>query len=282
MINDEVIWQSINGSFCSFKSKVQTHNFCRNEYNVTGLCNKSACPLANSRYATIREEEGRCYLMIKTIERAHMPKKLWQKIPLPANYGAALALVSTELEHFPKFLQHRNKQRLTRIHQYIIRMRKLALRHDKPVITAVHKKVDVRENRREKKALTAAKLNTSIQNELLERLKQGTYGDIYNFPAMQYNGALDDAQGSADEEEEDEMSDVDDDEQRMEYVEGDFESDGEEGDLEDYAGDDDPDFEAPKRKEPPAALLPAKRRKPAKRVEIEYDDEEEDMETQTA
>ena len=54
-INDELIWQSLNGEFCSFKSKVQMHNFCRNEQNVTGLCNKSSCPLANGRYATIRE-----------------------------------------------------------------------------------------------------------------------------------------------------------------------------------------------------------------------------------
>jgi len=129
MQSDEVIWQIINHQFCSFKAKLaRERSFCSNQYNVTGLCLRSACPLANSSYATIREIDGICYLFIKTAERAHTPKKLWEKIRLPASYVDALQLVSDKLQHFPIYLVHRNKQRLTKIHQMLIRMRKLKLK----------------------------------------------------------------------------------------------------------------------------------------------------------
>lgn len=128
MQDDTVVWQIINHSFCSFKASVaRERTFCQNPYNVTGLCLRSACPLANSRYATIKEEDGQTFLYMKTAERAHSPKNLWEKIKLPANYTKALEMISEKLEYFPKYLVHRNKQRLTKIHQMIIRMRKLKL-----------------------------------------------------------------------------------------------------------------------------------------------------------
>lgn len=62
-------------------------------------------------------------------------------------------------------------------------------------------RVKAQEARKEKKALRAAQVEKSIEKELLARLHAGTYGDIYNFPSMQYNKALD-KEAVADGEEE--------------------------------------------------------------------------------
>jgi protein MAK16 len=191
MQNDEMIWQVLNNQFCSFKTTIGSakeknqQHFCKNEYSVTGLCNRQHCPLANSRYATIRERDGKISLFIKTVERAHTPKNLWEKITLSRNYAKALAQLDEHLAYFPQGLVHRIKQRLTKIHQYLIRMRKIELkkREGKGVkYSRVHRKVEQREDRREKKAMVAANLEKSIEKELIERLSKGTYGDIYNFP----------------------------------------------------------------------------------------------------
>ena len=297
MQHDEVIWGVINHHFCSFKATIDDksrakQNFCRNENNVTGLCNRSSCPLANSRYATIREHEGRVFLYMKTIERAHSPKNLWEKIKLPRNYTKALALVSEQLEFFPKFLIHKNKQRLTKIHQYLIRMRKLALRV-KPKLVRINKKVERRDRTRERKALSAAKIEKSIEAELLERLKRGTYGSIYNFPEKEYDAALSTAEGETEGAEGEEGEEEEDSEQEIEYVEDfeDEEDDMEDWDAEGFDPDVDPDSgdeedvlsgRKGKRAAGGASTRSQKRQRGegGPRVEVEYEDEDEEAQMQ--
>ncbi|XP_062110417.1 uncharacterized protein LOC133822185 [Humulus lupulus] len=228
MQNDEVIWQVIRHKHCSFMAKIETGIFCRNPYNVTGICNRSSCPLANSRYATIRDHDGVFYLYMKTIERAHMPNKLWERVKLPRNYEKALEIIDKHLMYWPKFLVHKTKQRLTKMTQMRIRMRKLALKTREKIMTTPRKEKK-RESRREEKAEKAALLDKSIEKELLERLKKGVYGDIYNYPVKEYNKVLEQEELQLASEEEVEE------EPEIEYVEG-YEELEEEDDIEDFDG----------------------------------------------
>ncbi|KAL0953438.1 hypothetical protein HGRIS_004671 [Hohenbuehelia grisea] len=237
MQSDDVIWSVINHQFCSYKVKTATQNFCRNEYNVTGLCNRQSCPLANSRYATVREKEGVLYLYVKTIERAYSPAHMWEKIKLSSNYSKALEQIDNELLHWPNFTIHKCKQRVTKITQYLIKMRRLKLRQD-PKLIGVKKKLDRRETTRERKALSAAHLERSIEKELIERLKSKAYGDApLNVNESVWQAILDREKAGGDGVALEEMEDDETDEEDEEELEAEMEEDEEEWGEREFVSD---------------------------------------------
>ncbi|GMM49860.1 ribosome biosynthesis protein [Starmerella bacillaris] len=176
--SDDVIWEVINKQFCSYKiSTAKNELFCRNEYNITGICSRITCPLANSQYATVRSIDGKIVLCIKTPERQHLPSKWWQQVELSEDYDEAVKQIEENLMYWPDRILDRVKQRLTRLFQVQITQQRLALQQDERHYTVRSAKVKRREASRERKALVAAKLERAIERELLDRLKSGAYGE---------------------------------------------------------------------------------------------------------
>lgn len=109
-----------------------------------------------------------------------MPSKWWEKIKLSRNYTQALEQVDSHLAYFPKFLVHKNKQRLTRLTQVNLRIKKIAKEEERlgeRLVPRLAPKIRKREEGRERKALAAAKVERAIERVLIDRLRSGAYGD---------------------------------------------------------------------------------------------------------
>lgn len=246
------------------------------------------------------------YLYTKTVERAHMPSKWWERVRLSSNYAKALEQLDERLIYWPKFLVHKCKQRLTRLTQVSIRMRKLEKEDgmiEETVVPKLAPKIRRREETRERKAASAAKVERAIERELIERLRSGAYGDrplnveegIWKkvLRGLERSGEgerdedLDDGERIEDMEEEEEgvgeveyVSDVDEDLEDMEdwlgnESAGSSDYDSEEDGSEDESGSDE-DSEEEKKPLPGKRKRPAPRAQPRKKgpkIEVEYETE---------
>ena len=83
--------------------------------------------------------------------------------------------------------------------------------HTQETFEVINKRYEKRETKREAKALIAAKLDTAIEKELLNRLQAGTYKDIYNLQQENFNKALDEEEIVEEEFQVDEDSEENDD-----------------------------------------------------------------------
>jgi protein MAK16 len=77
-------------------------------------------------------------------------------------------------------LNHKCKQRLTRLTQVAIRSRRIQKEEERlgeKVVPRLASKIKRREETRQRKAESAAKVERAIERELIERLRSGAYGD---------------------------------------------------------------------------------------------------------
>ena len=61
---DEIVWDVIGSGSCRYARKTDDPNkwLCTSPYSVNGICDRISCPLANSEYNTIIEDNGRIML----------------------------------------------------------------------------------------------------------------------------------------------------------------------------------------------------------------------------
>lgn len=64
---------------------------------------------------------------MKTVERAHTPRNLWERVRLSRNFTKAVTQLQEHLAYWPEYLQRMAKKRLAAIHRVLVRMRSLKL-----------------------------------------------------------------------------------------------------------------------------------------------------------
>jgi protein MAK16 len=181
--NEDLIWNIIGKKkFCCFKYNLQgNQNFCKNKFNLTGFCSRQSCPLANNNYATIIEKNGVLFLYFKTALNSKFPSKTWKKISLSRNFIKAVQQIDLHLALWPIFFINKVKLRLTKLNQVLIRARIKNIE-----IKDSNLNFNLINNKEEYKLTQKIKIEKMIEQELLNRLHMGVYGENYNLKPIYY------------------------------------------------------------------------------------------------
>ena len=95
------------------------------------------------------------------------------------SFQKAIEQIDDKLAFWNKFVVHKCKQRLTKLTEMLRRMRRLKLK-GAVTLEKIKQKTERRDLVRLDKAEQRAHIENEIETELLERLKNGTYGELYD------------------------------------------------------------------------------------------------------
>lgn len=127
---------------------------------------------------------------------------MWEKILLSLNVEEAKAQIEKHLEYWSQFSIGKCQMRVERITEVQKRMRKIENSPNQPILLPKKSKKVKRDRNRENRALEVSRLETVIEKELVDRLQQGVYGEIYNFNQSAFDGLIKEQGGKNQELEE--------------------------------------------------------------------------------
>ena len=182
--NEDLIWNIIGKKkFCCFKYNfLLKQSFCRNKFNLTGFCSRQSCPLANNKYATVIEKDGLLFLYLKLYENLNFPNKTWKKITLSRNFIKSIQQIDMHLALWPTFFVNKVKLRLTKLNQILIRTKIKNVEIQANCISNLDSKMM---NSKEKlKIIEKIDIEKLVEQELLNRLHMGLYGQNYNLKTI--------------------------------------------------------------------------------------------------
>lgn len=135
-------------------------------------------------YALVKEHESAPFLYIRRAENSHSPKFVWTKLRLSLQLESGMQQLDAHLGDSPATDLGRAKDEFRKVLQILpgktrdtLPIQKSEGRCEK--LVPINRRTERREAKREVKAEASAKVTDSIEAELLQRLRQGIYGQLH-------------------------------------------------------------------------------------------------------